>query len=174
MPRTVSAVAFATMAFVTTPAFASDQFDPSAATPLAAATVLATDVAAAAAVEAITPAVDDAVVVDRTKGFAGSRPSALVPMYASYVALQGYDFYSTRKGLSMGATEANPVLKGVVGNPTAFMAVKGATTFASIYFAEKLWRSNKRLAAVALMAASNGLMAVVAANNASVLRRQGR
>jgi hypothetical protein len=37
--------------------------------------------------------------------------------------------------------------------------------------AERLWQRGQRRRALALMAVSNGLMAVVAANNAAVLRR---
>ncbi len=46
----------------------------------------------------------------------------------------------------------------------------GITTV-SIVAAERLWKNNNRLGAVLLMAASNGLMAYVAAHNASVLAR---
>jgi len=37
-----------------------------------------------------------------------------------------------------------------------------------------MWRSNHRVAAIVMMAASNGIMAAVAAHNASVLSAQPR
>src|SRR4051812_28448673 len=52
------------------------------------------------------------------------RPSALVPMYASLSTLQALDFVTTMRALSAGtAYEANPVMRGVVGNRAAFVAV---------------------------------------------------
>jgi hypothetical protein len=69
------------------------------------------------------------------------------------------------------ATEANPLMKGVTKYPAAFIALKAGLTLGGIVHSERLWKNNHRVAAVALMAASNGLMAVVVARNASVLRR---
>ena len=100
------------------------------------------------------------------------RPTLLPAAYVSLAALQTYDMYSTRKVLKQGGVEANPVMRGVVGNPATLAAVKGATTFAAVYMAERLWRTKHRRAAVVLMIATNGLMATVSAHNASVLRHQ--
>ena len=100
------------------------------------------------------------------------RPSMLPAAYVSLAALQTYDMYSTRKVLKQGGIEANPMMRGVVGNPATMAAVKGATTFATVYMAERLWRAKHRRAAVVLMLATNGLMATVSAHNASVLRSQ--
>jgi hypothetical protein len=102
------------------------------------------------------------------------RPAALPSMYVSFVALQGYDVYATERALKLGAGEGNPLMAGVVKNPVALVAVKGATTFASVYAAERLWRDNRRGAAVVLMLVTNGLMVCVAAHNASVLHAQRR
>jgi hypothetical protein len=93
-------------------------------------------------------------------------------MYVSLAALQGYDAYSTLRAVKQGAVEANPMMAGIVGNPAAFIAVKGVTMVATIYVAERLWREHRRTAAVVLVAVTNGLMAVIAAHNASVLRTQ--
>ena len=51
-------------------------------------------------------------------------------------------------------------------------AVKGGVAFASIYVAERLWRTHHRGEAIAVMAVSSGVMAAVAANNAAILRGQ--
>jgi hypothetical protein len=100
------------------------------------------------------------------------RGSVLPSMYVGLVGLQVYDGYSTNRGLKNGASESNAVLGMVSEHPAAVWAIKGGTAFASILVAERLWRANHRGQAIALMAVSNGVMAVVAANNAAILRRQ--
>jgi hypothetical protein len=101
---------------------------------------------------------------------APARGSILPTLYASLAALNAFDAYSTTKGLSRGASEANPLMKSVAGNPTALWAVKGGATAASIVVAERLWKQNRKGQAIAVMVVTNGMMAVVAAKNASVLR----
>ncbi len=76
------------------------------------------------------------------------------------------------KGLQSGAVEANGVMKGITGSPVVFWAVKGAVTAASIVAAERLWKDHRRGAAIATMLATNGVMAIVAVRNASVLSGQ--
>jgi hypothetical protein len=100
------------------------------------------------------------------------RGSVLPTMYAGLIGLQIYDGYSTNRGLKNGASESNAVLGLIAAHPAAVWAVKGGTAFASIFVAERLWRSNHRGQAIALLAVSNGVMAAVAANNAGILRRQ--
>jgi hypothetical protein len=99
------------------------------------------------------------------------RPLALPGLYAGSAFLQGYDAYSTLSALKSGATEANPLMKGITRSPLAFVAVKTGLTVASILGAERLWKEDHRVAAVMMMVASNGMMAAVAAHNASVLQR---
>ena len=98
------------------------------------------------------------------------RPFALPGLYAGSGFLQGYDAYSTLTALRSGATEANPLMKGITRSPVAFVALKAGLTAASIMGAERLWKDDHRVAAIAMMIASNGMMAAVAAHNASVLR----
>jgi hypothetical protein len=100
-----------------------------------------------------------------------TRPALLPGLYAGFVALQGFDIYSTTNAIRQGASEANPVMKGVVGNPALFWSVKAAATVAPMLAAERLWKHNKA-GAIAVMVVSNGVMAAVAAHNASVLRAQ--
>jgi hypothetical protein len=92
----------------------------------------------------------------------------LPALYASYTALQAYDIYSTRQALSRGAVEANPLMQGVAGNTGAMIAVKAAVAAGTIVAAERLWKTNKP-AAIAIMVASNGVAAMVAARNARTL-----
>jgi hypothetical protein len=100
---------------------------------------------------------------------APKRPLVLPALYGTSVALQAFDVYSTMSALKAGAVEQNPLMKGVVRNPAAFVAVKASVTVASVAAAEKLWRGNHRVGAIGLMIASNAMMGFVAAHNASVL-----
>jgi hypothetical protein len=98
------------------------------------------------------------------------RPSSLIPMYASFAALQGLDYHSTTKALSSGVgKEGNPVMGAVVGNKGAFLALKAASTAGVVLVGEKLWKKN-RAGAIVFMAIANGVMASVVAHNYSVVR----
>jgi Domain of unknown function (DUF5658) len=99
-----------------------------------------------------------------------ARPVVLAPMYVSLAALQVYDGYTTTHGVKNGAQEANELVGGLASKPVAFWAVKVGTTALSIFVAERLWRNHNRGAAIATMVISNGLMGVIAARNANVLR----
>jgi hypothetical protein len=101
-----------------------------------------------------------------------SRPSILPVLYATFIGLEAYDGYSTLKGTKQGASESNPLLRGFTDKPGAVWAVKGGAAFASIYFAERLWRSHHRGEAIVVMTVSNGIMAAIAARNLSVIRAQ--
>ena len=93
------------------------------------------------------------------------RPGALMPLYASLGVLQALDVHSTGRGLAVGGREANPVMRPIVGNRAAFVAVKAATTVGVVWASERLWRKQNRKAAVLLTALTNvGLAAVVAHN----------
>jgi len=97
-----------------------------------------------------------------------ARPTALVPLYAGFATLQALDYASTTSALQSGnAREANPMMKGIVGNRAAFVAVKAAATAGVIYAGEKMWKKN-RVAAVIFVAALNGAMTAVVARNYSV------
>jgi hypothetical protein len=82
--------------------------------------------------------------------------------------------YSTTTAIGLGATEANPLMRGAVHSRAMFIGLKVATTAGSILVAERLWRDRHRAGAIALMAVSNGMMAIVAAHNASVIARVRR
>jgi hypothetical protein len=149
-------------ATIATPTFAADATDAqSPALSIAPATI-----AAAAASAAPGAAAQD--FAPRTS-FKYGRPSLLPALYATSAALQGYDTYSTLSALKNGAREANPIMKGIVNNPAAFVAMKAGVTTASIMAAERLWKGNHRMGAIGLMVASNVMMGVVAAHNSRVL-----
>lgn len=93
-----------------------------------------------------------------------SRPAALAPLYASYVALQVLDIHSTKRGLAGGASEANPALKGLVGNTAGLVALKSATTAGVIFGTERLARKH-RVASVVLMTVLNSAMTFVVTHN---------
>jgi hypothetical protein len=101
-----------------------------------------------------------------------SRPGALPALYVGLAGLQAFDAYSTIVGVNRGAVESNGLMKSIAGNPAPVIAVKGGVTAASILVAERLWKKHRRVAAIVTMVATNGLMAAVAAHNASVLRAQ--
>ena len=99
-----------------------------------------------------------------------TRPSALPPLYVSLAALQAYDGYATLRGVTQGARESNVLVSGLAGKPAVFWALKGGSTAVSIVMAEQLWRRHRRTEAIVTMIAANGVMAAIAARNASVLR----
>ena len=96
--------------------------------------------------------------------------TTLRSLHVGLAVTQAYDVYSTTSAISRGAVEMNPLLKNTVKSRTAFIALKVAVTAGPIWEAEKLWRNNHRVGAIALMAASNGIMLAVAAHNAAVMR----
>src|SRR5262249_3691476 len=71
------------------------------------------------------------------------RPASLPVLYASFAALQAFDFVSTRQALARGGAEANPAMKGIVKNAAAFAAVKAATTLGPMLIAQRMWRTNR-------------------------------
>jgi hypothetical protein len=104
-------------------------------------------------------------VVDLTPA---SRTPFLKSLYAASIGLQAYDGYSTFVGLRAGNRELNPAMTN--GTPTTLIVAKATMTLTTIAIADQLWRTHHRGQAVAVMLISNGVMAAVAAKNASVLR----
>ena len=100
-----------------------------------------------------------------------SRPALLTGLYASYAGLQAYDVYSTRQALSRGAREANPLMQGVAGSSSTMIALKAIVTVGTIIAAERMWKNNNKMGAIAVLVASNSVAAIVAARNASTLRQ---
>ena len=118
------------------------------------------------AVPVITPLVSAPSAVARAEQ---RRPGALVPLYASFGALQILDTRSTLQALGRGGVEANPVMKGIVSHRVALFAVKAAATTGVIVASEKMWKKN-RTAAVIFMLATNSAMAWIVEHNYRVAR----
>jgi len=97
------------------------------------------------------------------------RPPALIPLYASFAALQLVDMHSTWRALNHGAVEANPLLSGVAGNKAMLLTVKTAGTAAVIAVSERL-RKKSRTAAVVLMISANSGMTWVVEHNYTAVR----
>src|SRR5262245_45226639 len=95
---------------------------------------------------------------------ASSRPAALIPLYASFIALQVLDLHSTAYALDRGAVEANPAIQGFVDNRFAMSALKAAGTAGVIYVSEKP-RTKNKAASVGLMIATNVAMTWVVQHN---------
>jgi hypothetical protein len=93
----------------------------------------------------------------------------LVPLYASFVALQALDAHSTLRALDAGATEVNPLMGGIARKPAALLAVKAGVAASTIYLVEKV-RMKSRGAAIALMATLNSVYATIVAHNYRVPR----
>ena len=99
---------------------------------------------------------------------AAKRPAALSTLYVSLATLNILDGYTTSRGLSRGAQEANPIMRGAAGNPAAFWTLKAAASIGPMLVAERLWHKN-RAAAIVVMVLANSVAAAVAVNNAHVL-----
>src|SRR5262249_31951912 len=103
-------------------------------------------------------------------GSATKRPAMIGALSVSLAALQIFDAYSTNKGISQGAREAHPMMQGVGGNKAAFWTMKAATTAVPMVLASRMWKKNKA-GAIATLVIANGVSALVAAHNASVVRQ---
>jgi hypothetical protein len=91
-------------------------------------------------------------------------------MYVSFAALQIMDGISTRKALSGGATEANPMMSGIAKNSAALFAIKAGTAAATTFFAERIARKNPTAATI-MMAVLNTAYVVIVAHNYRVARQ---
>ncbi len=101
---------------------------------------------------------------------APSRPALLPVLYASYAGLQAYDIYSTRQALSRGAREANPLMQGAANSSAAMIGLKAGVVVGTIVAAERMWKNNNKVGAIAVLVASNSGAAFVAARNARTLQ----
>jgi hypothetical protein len=160
----ISALVVAAAFTFTHPAFAADDpHNPGHAD-------VATDAVASADVAPTHVFINAAVVSEYTIDLGlARRPPALSGLYATWIGLQAYDSYSTLAGISKGAAETNPMVNGLTKNRGMFFAAKASMTLVTVALAEQMWRDHHPGRAVAMMLVSNGVMAAVAARNASVL-----
>jgi len=94
------------------------------------------------------------------------RPLLLPVLYVTLGALQGMDYYTTQKGLGLGAHETNAIVRN--STKGTFLAMKAGSTAVTILIAEKMWKKNKA-GAIALMLATNVVYGAVVANNTRVI-----
>ena len=99
------------------------------------------------------------------------RPALLPALYAAQGALQAMDAHSTYSAINGGAHEANPLMKGVVGNKGAMLAVKAGVAASTIWMAESMWRRGNRVGAIVTMIAANSVTGLVVAHNYKLARQ---
>ena len=99
-------------------------------------------------------------------GDPAQRPAALGTLYVSFVGLQVADGFLTWNLLHSGASELNPVVSPVLGNPFALTGFKVVGTAATIFLVERLRHKHPR-AAVWTMVAINVGMGLAVLHNAS-------
>jgi hypothetical protein len=110
-------------------------------------------------------------VVDERWLYAKPRRPAVLPwLYGSYATFQALDVWTTTRAVAAGARETNPAVASFASNRLALTTVKVATTTATLYFIERLWRRN-RTGAIVVTAALNGVTALVVLHNARVAQR---
>jgi hypothetical protein len=106
---------------------------------------------------------------------APSRPIALPALYAMQAGLQAMDVRSTFTAISLGAHEANPIMKPLAKNQATMMAVKAGVAASTILMSEKMWRGGNKMGAIVSMVAANAVTAMVVAHNYRVVNQlQGR
>jgi hypothetical protein len=104
---------------------------------------------------------------------AGKRPPALPLLYATLGVMQVWDIYSTSAALHGGAKESNPAAAPFARNTGSMVGLKAATTASTIFFAERLWKTNKA-GAVVMMVGINSATAAVSMHNMRNLQHAQR
>lgn len=99
------------------------------------------------------------------------RPGLLPALYVAQGALQAMDAHSTFSAINGGAHEANPLMKGVVGNKGAMLAVKAGVAASTIWMAESMWKRGNRVGAIVTMIAANSVTGFVVAHNYKLARQ---
>jgi uncharacterized protein DUF5658 len=85
--------------------------------------------------------------------------------YATYAALQVLDVTSTLQALkSPGAREANPMMAGLVDHPSAFIAVKSATTLALLASLRQFSKTHPKASVLVMAAVNSGYACIVTSN----------
>ena len=101
------------------------------------------------------------------------RPAALPALYVTLGVMQAMDIYSTSAALKAGAKEANPTAAPFAGNTGSMIGLKAATMAGTIFFSERLWKTNK-VGAIVMMAAINGATAAASMHNMQNAKLAGR
>ena len=157
--RTAATAVVLSLSLSSVPAFAAEEKDAvGPATP------------AEAVIAGATPPADVEWSVGHVLAASDRRPAVLPMLYVSFAALQAYDGYSTRQALGHGGQETNASMQTVASHSGMLWAVKAGMATGAVLIAERMWKQNK-VAAIAMMVAANGVAAIVAAHNASVLKQ---
>jgi hypothetical protein len=136
------------------------------------AAAVATKAESAAPVESTGPKFFHAFVTPKESP---SRPLALPALYAMQVGLQVMDVRSTFTAISLGAHEANPIMKPLAQNQGVMMAVKAGVAAGSIFAAERMWKGGNKTGAIVSMVVANAVTGFVVAHNYRVANQlQGR
>jgi hypothetical protein len=101
------------------------------------------------------------------------RPAVLPALYVTLGVMQAMDIYSTSAALKTGAKEANPTAAPFAGNTGSMIGLKAATMAGTIFFSERMWKTNK-VGAIAMMVAINGATAAVSMHNMQNAKAAGR
>jgi hypothetical protein len=88
----------------------------------------------------------------------------LVSLQAATVVTQMLDVHSTVQAMKVGAAEANPIMGGLVQNRAAFIGVKAAMGAGLVFVTHKLAKDNK-VAAIVASAAINSAYLMIARHN---------
>jgi hypothetical protein len=93
------------------------------------------------------------------------RPAILAPLWGAYAGLQALDVHSTRRAIGSGSgREANPLLGAAAQSSASLIAIKAASTAGVIYGTGKLWKKNRTLAVLTMVAINGATAAIVARN----------
>jgi hypothetical protein len=173
MSRRVLVAVVALVALGVLPKIAAAQGTPSADTPV----VRSLDFSGALVNTAVPPILLGATQLpslQRPVAFErpSNRPSALMlSLYASTAAMQMLDVHSTLTAVKQGASESNPLMKGLASNKAAFIAMKAGVAASTILASRNMAKRNK-VAAIATMIAINSAYAFVVNHNYKVARNQ--
>jgi hypothetical protein len=99
-----------------------------------------------------------------------ARRATLYTLEASFAALQVLDAVSTLKAIDRGHSEQNPLMRGLVDRPAAFLAVKAGATVTTLWLVHRVARQNT-LAAILTLAAIDSGYAMLVSRNLQALRR---
>ena len=114
----------------------------------------------------------DADLRSEQPGKAARVVRPLLPaLYVAQGALQAMDVHSTYSAISGGAHEATPLMKNVVGNKGAMLAVKAGVAASTIWMAESMWKRGNRVGAIVTMIAANSVTGFVVAHNYKLARQ---
>lgn len=95
---------------------------------------------------------------------------ALRTLEVSFAALQALDVVSTLKAVDQGLVERNPLMRGLVSRPAAFVAVKAGATVTTLWLVRRVARQNRVAAFITLAAIDSGY-ALLVSRNLQALRR---